>query len=138
LSADDGLRSLFRKNLSKIHWTSLETGLIQRGVPDLYGCSESQMFWIECKSVKRGWAIKFQPGQVGWLLAHARHGGTAFVAVRRRVDREKIDELFIYEGKYAKELCDSGLRASVPCLLRTHGGPARWLWSAARLALTST
>ena len=128
MSVDDGLRALFRANLRKgFHWQSVETGFTSRGVPDSNCCCVPGVeFWVEFKSVRRGWAVKIRPEQVGWLLTRERHGGRTFVAVRRRV--EGADELYVYRGSVARDLKDRGLLA-VP-LLRCSGGPSRWDWDA--------
>jgi hypothetical protein len=123
--SDDGLRALLRKNLRGVHWTTIETGAAQRGVPDLHGCCDGG-FWVECKSVRRGWRIKFQPSQVGWLLTEERHGGRTFVAVRRRV--KAADELWLFSGQWARELHDDDMREALVFTVES-GGPARWDWS---------
>lgn len=135
MSVDDGLRALFRSHLKKVHWTTVETGMVQRGAPDLYG-ADGATFWVECKSVRRGWAVRFQPAQIGWLLSHARHGGRSFVAVRRRPIRERADELWMYDGKNARELRDDGLRANVSPLLVERLGPRLWDWGRVLSVLT--
>lgn len=132
MSVDDGLRRLLRQHVRRVHWTSVETGHVQQGVPDLSGCGDGQEFWVECKSVRRGHAVKFRPGQPGWLLAHERHGGRTFVAVRRRT--ETGDDLVLYRGHAARELVDRGLLAPGR-VGEWSGGPAKWDWTAVRVAL---
>lgn len=121
---DDGLRLIFRKNIRKAHWQSVETGYTSRGVPDSNCCIQSVDFWVEFKSVRRGWAVKMRPEQVAWLVTRERHGGRTFIAVRRRVSG--ADELWLYRGSDAREVMDAGLVH--PPLLKETGGPARWKW----------
>ena len=131
MSVDDGLRVLFRKNIRQCHWQSVETGFTSRGVPDSNCCLQGSESWIEFKSVRRGWAVKMRPEQVGWLLTRERHGGRTFVAVRRRA--QGADELYLYRGTSARDLKDRGLLT--PPILRCGGGPARWDWSAVEQTL---
>lgn len=132
---DDGLRKIFRKHLRRrAHWQSVETGSTSRGVPDSSCCMEgAPEFWIEFKSVRRGWSVKMRPEQIGWLLRRERMGGRTFVGVRRRTG--VADELWMFSGKYARELKDEGLRGPVPMGL-WKGGPERWSWDEVRYVLT--
>ena len=87
--------------------------------------------WIEHKATG-AWAVKFQPGQIGWLEAELRHGGTAFIAVRRiqksnRSPRNAsrvpaFDELWLLPGWVADTLASEGLEALWE---RTAAGGAR-------------
>lgn len=152
IKPDDGLRALLRKHVPPpVHWTSIETGLVQRGVPDLNGCADGRDFWVECKAVKRGWAVKVRPEQVAWLAARWRHGGRALLAVRRRTSMD--DQLWLLAGWAAPHVAAGGLPywlapggpAKAPsgplwpardALLGCWGGnPARWPWQAVRAAL---
>jgi hypothetical protein len=107
LSVDDGLRALVRKHAPKVHWTTIETGLVQRGVPDLHGCWQGADLWLECKAVKRGWAVKMRPEQTAWHLRRARCGGRSWVLVRRRV--AGADELWVVAGWASAALQQRGL-----------------------------
>lgn len=135
---DDGLRSLFRQRLSEgVHWQSVESGLVERGIPDANYCvSGGAEGWIEFKATS-GLTVDLRPEQAGWLVTRARHGGRVYVAVRRRTAAgprrgPAVDELLLYAGEYARELRDEGLRAPVPCLGSWSGGPSGWNWSAVR------
>lgn len=127
---DAGLRSIFRERLPTIHWQTIETGLVGRGVPDANGCLNGVEFWIEYKRAD-AWAVPLMPEQVAWLLRRTRAGGRTFVAVRRvhlvSARRAACDELWLYRGAAARELKDVGLR-TVP-LGTWEGGPGRWDWS---------
>jgi hypothetical protein len=124
VAQDGGLRQLWRTHLKTAQWTPIETGGTAGGVPDSEYCFPTgRQGWIENKRTL-GWAVKFRPMQVGWLLRRARMGGTCFVAVRRLNGAE--DELYLVAGRYADALQDGGLRAVTH--LRWGGGPARWNW----------
>jgi hypothetical protein len=123
MANDGGLRKLFRKNLPQVHWTTIETGIVQRGVPDMHGTWKRRSFWIENKRA-RGWEVSLRPAQIGWLMRNARSGGKAFIAVR------KGDALWLLYGAHARALARGGLQGLPGAALAGHwrGGPARWPW----------
>jgi hypothetical protein len=129
---DDGLRALLRKHLPQMHWTTVETGMTQAGVPDSEFCYRGVQGWIECKAT-RGYAVRFAPFQLGWHLQRARQGGRSFIAVRRRTAEgvrrgAPRDELWLYAGGVAAHLAGGGLRTVQP-LGVWHGGPqGGWVW----------
>ena len=127
---DGGLRRLFRKHLPEVHWTTVETGLAESGVPDLHGMFFGCGFWIECK-LARGWEVGLRPMQIGWIMRHERSGGHVVVAVRKR------DELFLVRGAYADQARELGLRGLPRGALlgQWSGGPASWPWQHILLAL---
>jgi hypothetical protein len=120
---DGGLRKIFRSQLPQVHWTSIETGLAQGGVPDMHGTWKGKSFWIENKRA-RGLEVSLRPSQIGWLLRNARNGGRAFIAVR------KGDVLWLVPGAVARKVARCGLSAATGAALagRWPGGPARWPW----------
>lgn len=130
MSIDGKLRPLFRQHLPGIHWVSIETGGTGRGIPDSNGCGGGVEFWIEYKQTS-GWTVDLRPEQVGWLLQRARFGGRVFIAVRRAKEQGArtiaCDELYLIDGKNAREAKVSGLRGA-PLLGRWEGGPSRWDW----------
>jgi hypothetical protein len=85
--------------------------------------------WIECKWTS-GLAVKFRPGQVGWLFTHWRYGGTAFVFTRRQTKwkRDNVDELYVTDARFARELSAMGL-TGVPHLYHGAGGAGAWDWA---------
>ena len=117
---DGGLRTLFRTNLPKFHWTSIESPLTGMGTPDANFCYDGHEGWVEFKQTK-GWRVTLRPEQVGWLLRRTRAGGKTFVAVRRDTD------LFLFRGSDARLLVDDGIKGA---RVMTHetGGPANWRW----------
>lgn len=125
MSTDGGLRKIFRKKLPFVHWTTIETGIIERGVPDMHGTWKGSSFWIENKRA-RGLEISLRPSQIGWLVRNARNGGRAFIAVRKK------DTLWLFHGAHARTLARRGLRRVPKGALAGHwpGGPAGWPWPA--------
>ncbi len=134
MADDGGLRPLFRQHLRiGFWWTTIETGVVAGGVPDSHFTSHGHSRWVEYKQTE-GWTCPLRPDQVGWNLAHWRHGGVSYVATRRWHDGgprkgPAVDELWLHALQRADVLKESGLRAVEP-LLVTSGGPARWDWSA--------
>lgn len=122
---DDGLRRLFQDHLPRVHWQPIESWMTGAGIPDLNGCSDAAEFWVECKAT-RAYAVKMKAEQVGWALHRRRVGGRAFIAVRRRISKKKIDELYLHDGLFAREVKAVGIRA--PRLGSWQGGPGRWAW----------
>lgn len=141
MSVDGGLRKIFRKYLPDIDWVSVETGGTGRGVPDSNGCAEGIEFWVEYK-LTGAWSVRLSPEQVGWISRRMRHGGSVFVAVRRKTSAgprrgDPVDELYIYSGNCVKELKDNGIKKGPPPLLKLEGGPSQWDWNSVRLTLLS-
>lgn len=137
---DHGLRALFGQRLPQVHWQTIETGLVARGVPDSNGCHSGVDFWIEHKWTEH-WAVDLEPEQVGWLLRRARAGGHVFVAVRKlhyaSTRRSATDELWLLKGEFAREIKDEGLKCTPRALLGCWpGGPARWNWAEVLAHLT--
>jgi hypothetical protein len=136
---DDGLRALFHKHLPHPRdLQDVEVGMRDRGVPDLNGCVEGSEFWIEMKATS-GWLVDLRPEQIGWLVTRARHGGRVFVAVRRRASAGPrkgvgVDELWLLDGSYARELRAGGLRGAprLALLGLWPNGPKVWDWSEVR------
>lgn len=126
--SDGGLRPMLRQRLPRIHWTTVESGAIAPGTPDVNGCRLGIEFWIECKWTA-GWAVTLRPEQVGWLTRRARAGGRVYVLVRRKPPRGGEDQLWLLPGAEAALLKAEGLRGSVEPLGLWSGGPARWDWA---------
>ena len=118
---DGELRTIFRRHLPTVAWTTIETAAVEPGVPDSNGCYGGIEFWVEMKKTN-GWAVEVKPAQVAWHKLRQSKRGKTFFAVRR-----KNDELYLIHGRYAAELREGGLKAC-PCLLSCAGGPASWKW----------
>jgi hypothetical protein len=128
MKSDGGLRSLFRKHLPKVFFTTIESRLTQAGIPDLHGIADGgPAFWIENKATK-GYAVRVRPLQSAWLRRYAGKGGYCALAVRRRSSRGE-DELWLVAGSAAHRLATGGLQGLGRGLLgRWAGGPAGWPW----------
>jgi hypothetical protein len=143
VKSDGGLRAEFRKHLAAMgHWCSIETGATEGGVPDLNVCSRAPTGgdgtenWIECKFIRRGWAVKMRAEQVGWHLSRGRRGGRTWIAVRRKVAEgprtgPSVDDLYLVAGAYARTLRADGLQLT-PHAGQWSGGPGTWNWDAIR------
>ena len=117
---DGGLRQLFQKHLSEVHWQAIESWGTGIGIPDLNGCISGVEFWIELKQAKAN-KVKISPGQVAWIERRLRAGGHVYVAVR------KDTELHLFHGGDIRSLYIDGLRGAES--LGTWGnGPAGWKW----------
>jgi len=129
--SDGDLRAIFRRNLPKVAWSTIETAAVEPGVPDANGCYNGVEFWVENKRTD-AWAVEVKPSQVAWHRLRHSKGGRTFFAVRRQ--NGSADELYIIRGRYAEQLRQGGIRAC-PHLVKTEGGPARWSWGAVLDAL---
>ena len=49
------------------------------GVPDVYGCKDNIMFWIELKKVTKGNIVRLSPFQKSWHFSHSLQGGRGFI-----------------------------------------------------------
>jgi hypothetical protein len=128
---DGELRTIFRRHLPMVAWTTIETAAVEPGVPDSEGCYEGVEFWVEMKKT-HAWAVEVKPSQVAWHKLRQSKGGRTFFAVRRR--NASVDELWLIGGQHAALLREEGLRPC-PHILRCERGPARWVWAAVLDAL---
>jgi hypothetical protein len=131
MKSDGGLRQIWRARMPAVHWSSIETGGSEPGVPDMHGCLDGVAFWIEDK-LSHGFAVEVRPAQIGWLSRYTRQGGRAFIAVRRLAEAgprrgAAVDELWLFDGSLAAQLNREGLRGPAKLLL-SEGGPAKWAW----------
>lgn len=127
--SDGDLRPLLRHYLPRVHWTTVESGALAPGTPDIEGCFRGQSFWVENKWAMH-WKIKIRPEQIGWHLRRARAGGRSFILTRRtRWERGYEDELWLHPGGSAAVLAEGGLKCADP-LHVSGGGPSNWDWDA--------
>jgi hypothetical protein len=131
MAIDGGLRALFRKHLANFMWTSIESGMTQRGIPDANYCCSGVEGWVEYKLTK-GWTVGLRPEQIAWHLQRRRMGGRSFIAVRRM--NKTDDELWLYQGAHAKWLKTGGIKAICP-EMTAYGGPGAWDWGRIRQTL---
>ena len=122
---DGGLRKMFHIKLKHFHWQAIESGLMGSGIPDSNYCGDGAHGWIEFK-LTRGWTVGLRPEQIGWLLRRTRAGGITFIAIRQQIRTD--DVLWLFPGRMARELKESGLKAFPDHPGRWHGGPGRWDW----------
>ena len=101
-----------KKNFTEIKWTRLEN-LSAFGTPDLLGYNNSgHFFTVELKVVK-GRKIRLSPHQISF---HVRHPNNSFILVRSLASSsQKLDEIYLYEGKNILELAASGLSLAACC-----------------------
>lgn len=92
-----------RRALPDVHWQRIEGS---PGVPDINGCWAGADFWIEGKVLRAGHKIRFQPGQVGWLLRRAFSRGRCFVLV---VDAAVSGDWLLYHGAQVRDLALHGV-----------------------------
>lgn len=117
---DGNLRQLFRQHLPAVDFVSVETGGTGRGIPDSEYCYEGRTGWIEFKMAK-GQNTGIRPEQFAWMNRRIRHGGRAFVAIRRKF--LKKDLLFFMPGD-----CASHKLKDCACPNPMEGGPRGWDW----------
>jgi hypothetical protein len=123
---DGELRTIFRRFLPMVAWSTIETGGVEPGVPDSNGLYNGIEFWVEMKKTD-AWAVEVKPSQVAWHKLRQSKRGRTFFAVRRKNGNE--DDLYLLSGSHAARLKESGLR-DCPAILKTTGGPAKWSWAA--------
>ena len=138
---DGDLRGIFRRKVPRFFWTSIETGMTGRGIPDAHYCCVGVSGWAEFK-VTNAFAVNLRPEQVAWLLRYDRCGGTCWIAVRRQVicgprKGKGADELWLIRGSAAARLKASGLKKMIPADVAGiwGDGPGRWDWVAVEKAL---
>jgi hypothetical protein len=128
---DGELRSIFRKHLPTVAWSTIETGGVEPGVADSNGLYDGIEFWVEHKKTE-AWALDVKASQVAWHKLRQSKRGRTFFAVRRMTN--EVDDLYLISGRYAERLRELGLRGC-PYIVLTSGGPARWGWGAILNAL---
>jgi hypothetical protein len=125
---DGELRRIFRVNLQRFDWVSIETPGTGRGVPDCNYCCEGKEGWVEMKKVK-GWKVDVRPEQIGWAERRLRHGGKVFCAVRKK------DALWLFSGWDLRHLTSRRVTEAVP-LGYWDGGQSCWGWGEIAAILT--
>jgi len=142
--ADGGLRKTFKDHLPKPdwRWTPIETRGTHNGVPDSFYLHRpsSSHGWLECK-ITTGWAVKFEPMQIAWLMLHSDGGVPCWIAVRASgvgSGGGSGDSLWLLHGLAAETLSKDGLRCD-PSLVHGvwFGKPAEWNWKQVTTLLTS-
>ena len=101
-----------RKNFKNITFTRLEN-LSSFGTPDLLGYNNNCHFFTVELKVTSGNKIRFSPHQISF---HIRHPLNTFILVKKLASSsQKLDEIYLYEGKNIQELAASGLSLDACC-----------------------
>ena len=67
-----------KENMPGIFFTRLESWATP-GVPDVYGCKDGIMFFLELKTSTNVKKMKLSPFQKSWHFSHAKQGGRSFI-----------------------------------------------------------
>ena len=67
-----------KANMPGVFFTRLESWA-SPGVPDVYGCKDGIMFWLELKTSTKVNKAKLSAFQKSWHFSHARQGGRSFI-----------------------------------------------------------
>ena len=67
-----------KENMPGVFFTRLESWA-SPGVPDVYGCKDGIMFWLELKTSTKVNKAKLSAFQKSWHFSHARQGGRSFI-----------------------------------------------------------
>ena len=101
-----------RKNFKNITFTRLEN-LSSFGTPDLLGYNNNCHFFTVELKVTSSNKIRFSPHQISF---HIRHPLNTFILVKKLASSsQKLDEIFLYEGKDIQELVARGLSLEACC-----------------------
>ena len=101
-----------RKNFKNITFTRLEN-LSSFGTPDLLGYNNNCHFFTVELKVTSSNKIRFSPHQISF---HIRHPLNTFILVKKLASSsQKLDEIFLYEGKDIQELAARGLSLDACC-----------------------
>ena len=75
-----------KTNLPDIFFTRIESWALP-GVPDIYGCKDEIMFWIELKTVTKRNTLQLSPFQKRWHFSHSLQGGRSFIMLQHLGER---------------------------------------------------
>lgn len=67
-----------KANMPDVFFTRLESWA-SPGVPDVYGCKDGIMFWLELKTSTKFNKAKLSAFQKSWHFSHSLHGGRSFI-----------------------------------------------------------
>ncbi len=67
-----------KENMPGIFFTRLESWATP-GVPDVYGCKDGIMFFLELKTSTNVKKMVLSPFQKSWHFSHAKQGGRSFI-----------------------------------------------------------
>jgi hypothetical protein len=78
LKAESKFWHSIKENMPGIFFTRLESWATP-GVPDVYGCKDGIMFFLELKTSTNVKKMKLSPFQKSWHFSHAKQGGRSFI-----------------------------------------------------------
>ena len=67
-----------KANMPGVFFTRLESWA-SPGVPDVYGCKDEIMFWLELKTSTKVNKAKLSAFQKSWHFSHSLQGGRSFI-----------------------------------------------------------
>ena len=102
MKPESKLWKLIKKNMPDIFFTRIESWAMP-GVPDVYGCKDNIMFWIELKKVTKGNIVRLSPFQKSWHFSHSLQGGRSFIMLQHHEQRL----LYIFQSSIAHQISPS-------------------------------
>lgn len=162
--SDDGLRAVIRERLPGVHWTSIENGLTDPGIPDLEGHVPGKLLRGILERGAEGKLLrdilpviprsKIRSGVQIWIeckatidgrkpnfetaqpgwLDRRARCGGVVWVACRRQTRAGGDDLLLWPGGVVIALIEGGTK-KVPPTASWSGGPGRWDWDEVVLVL---
>ena len=75
-----------KDNMPDVFFTRLESWA-SPGVPDVYGCKDGIMFFLELKTSTKVNKSKMSPFQKSWHFSHSLQGGRSFIMLNHHEQR---------------------------------------------------
>ena len=75
-----------KENMPNVFFTRLESWA-SPGVPDVYGCKDDVMFFLELKTLTKLNKPKLSPFQKSWHFSHSLQGGRSFIMLHHHEQR---------------------------------------------------
>ena len=83
---------------------------VNLGIADCLIGIDSRFVAVELKVVERGLKVSLRPHQIAFLTRHALKGRPCFVLVQYKGTLSRPGRIFLYHGRDAVALAESGLR----------------------------
>jgi len=83
---------------------------VNLGISDCLMGIDSRFVAVELKVVERGLKVSLRPHQIAFLTRHALKGRPCFVLVQYKGTLSRPGRIFLYHGRDAVALAESGLR----------------------------
>ena len=110
-----------KKNLPRVHWTRIESGLTGRGIPDLEGCHDGVAVWVELKIIQNH-LVNLTRNQAAWHQARHDAGGISFIlACDPNAHLIMGPTLFLWPGEQARPLASKGFPLVNQCFFLQDG-----------------